>query len=99
MLGRPVAGLAHPRIQAEIGDELARRLEATDVADRAEHSDRGDQADARQRHQPQRVGVADRVSAEDLVELIDLAAGEVDLAQAGLHRQLLIERQLVQALG
>jgi hypothetical protein len=38
--------------------------------------------DARQRHQPQRVGVADRVSAEDLVELIDLAAGEVDLAQA-----------------
>jgi hypothetical protein len=55
--------------------------------------------DARQRHQPQRVGVADRVSAEDLVELIDLAAGEVDLAQAGLHRQLLIERQRVQPLG
>ena len=69
------------------------------VADRAEQSDRGDQAEARQRHQPQRVGVADRVSAEDLVEVIDLAAGEVDLAQAGLRRVLLIERQVVQPLG
>jgi len=42
VFGRLAAGLPHARIEAEIADQLPRRLEPGDVADRAQQRDRGD---------------------------------------------------------
>lgn len=45
-------GLADARIEAEIADQLARRPEAADIADRGQERRRADHVDARAGHQP-----------------------------------------------
>ena len=72
---------------------------ARDVADRPQQRDRGDRADPGQRHQPQRVVAAERVGGDELVHARDLVRDEVELTQAGLHGQALVEGQAVDALG
>ena len=46
MAGGAVAGLAHARVEAEVADQLARRGEAADVADRGHEGRRGLHVDA-----------------------------------------------------
>jgi transposase InsO family protein len=53
MTGGRAAGLTHARVEAEVADELARRGEAADVADRRHEGRRRLHVDARDRHQPQ----------------------------------------------
>lgn len=50
--GGLVAGLAHARVEAEVGDEVACGREAGGVADRGHQGRRGHEADAWERHQP-----------------------------------------------
>ena len=54
----------------------------------------GDDVDAGDRHQPAHVLVAQRVLGDDLVDLRELAAEEVQLAQAAVDVQALIDGQL-----
>src|SRR3954454_11128003 len=51
--------------------------------------------DARDRHQPPHVAVGHRLLGDDLVALRESGAQEVELAQARIDRQPLIERQLL----
>jgi hypothetical protein len=75
VVGRPVAGLADPRVEAEIGGQLAPITEAADVAD----------LDLRP---PQRLGGDELVDLRNLgVEEIDLAQAGLDrfaLARAAI---------------
>ena len=92
--GRGVAGLAHARVEAEVADELARRGEAADVADRGHERRRGLHVDARDGHQPQDLRPGERLLGDLAIERGDLGVEEVDLAQAAVECQPLVDGQL-----
>jgi hypothetical protein len=90
----PGPGLANARVQAEVADELARAAQATDVADRRDERARGDRADARDSHQPQHLGLAQRLTGDRCVQCRDLRIEEVDVPQAPGDRLALVGGQL-----
>ena len=94
MAGRRVPGLADLRVQPEVGDQLAPVREPADVTDRRQKRDRDDQVDARNGHQPTRLGPVERVVRDRPIDQRDLAVEEVDLAQAAVERLALLDRQL-----
>ena len=59
--GLGVAGLAHPRVEAEVADQLPCRGEAADIADRGHERRGGVHVDARDGHQPQDLRRAERL--------------------------------------
>jgi hypothetical protein len=91
--GPPLAGLAHARVQAEIGDQLVGAGEALDGADRGQQPDRDHHVDARHRHEPFHVGVGQRVAGEFALHRTQVLAEAVVLAQVPRHRLCLIRRQ------
>jgi len=80
--GFAVAGLPHPRIEAEVADKLPCRVEATDVADRRHEHRGGVHADARDRHQPQDLRRAERLGGQRRLERLDPSVEDIDLGAA-----------------
>ena len=74
---------------------MPRAREAPDVADHGGQRDGGHDVDAWDRHQPPHVLVAEHLLSDDRVDLGQLVAEEVQLAQAGVDRQALVEWQLL----
>src|SRR5918995_503289 len=92
--GRSASRLAYPRVEAEVADELARRGEAADVADRGHERGRRLHVDAGDAHQPQHLRPGERLLGDLAVEDRDLGIQEVDLAQAALEGETLVGREL-----
>src|SRR5438046_2830270 len=86
--------LAHLGIEADIGDELLRAWEATDVADHRHERGGGDEAHPGHGHQPPDLLRAERLPRELSLDQADLRVEEVDLAQAAIHRLALVGWQL-----
>jgi hypothetical protein len=49
--GCGIAGLTHPGVEPDVGDQFVRVSEAVKVTDRGDDGDRGDRVDARDGHQ------------------------------------------------
>jgi hypothetical protein len=79
-----VARLADLGIEAEIGNELAGRGEAPDVADRGDQRGGAGHIDPGHRHEPLRFARTEDKVRDLGVEQRNLAVEEVDLAQADL---------------
>ena len=94
-LAGPAPRLTDPRIEAEVGRQLAPIREAVDVADGGHERRRDDHVDAGDGHQPLDLGPPQRVGGDELVDLRDLRVEEVDLAQAGIDGLALAGRQLL----
>jgi hypothetical protein len=92
---RPAAGLADGRVQPEIADQVARRRKPTDVADHGDQRAGRDHIDAGNRHQPPHVFVDDRQPGDQAIDGRQLVAEEIQLAQAAVDRQALVERELL----
>ena len=88
------AGLTHARVEAEVADELTRRGEAADVADRRHEGRRRLHVDARDRHQPQHLRPGERRSGDLAVERSDLGIEEIDLTQTAIEGQPLVDRHI-----
>jgi hypothetical protein len=73
-------GPADARIEAEIADQLARRPEAADIADRGQERRRADHVDARDGHQPACPPRGQRGLGNEPVDGRDLGVKERDLA-------------------
>ena len=94
MTRRADARLADLGVQAEVADQLARLVEAADVADGGDERRRGHQAHPGHGHQSlDRLG-AERVLGDRALEDRDLAVEEVDLAQAPVDGLALVAGQL-----
>ena len=93
MARRCLAGLANARVEPHVGDELARRLEAPDVADRRPEGRRGDEVHPRHAHQPADLRGLERGSRQRALRLCDLPVEEVDLAQTAGHGLALVGGQ------
>jgi hypothetical protein len=91
---RSWAGLVDARVKAEVGDQLAGGFEAADVADRGQEDRRADDVDARHGHQPLDLRALKRFACDQPLDLLDLCVEELDVAQAGLDRLLLLFGQL-----
>src|SRR5215211_2281405 len=87
---RGLAGLANAGVEPDVGDELSRRLEALDVADRGSEGRRRDEVHPRHAHQPADLRGFERRSRQHPLCLCDFAIEEVDLAQAAGDRLALI---------
>src|SRR4051794_9816498 len=81
-------------IEAEVADEFARRGKAADLADRGHEGRCGLHVDAGDAHQPQHLRPGERLLGDLAVERGDFLVEEVDLAQAAVEGQPLIEGQL-----
>src|SRR5215207_1563446 len=90
----PLAGLAHPRIEPERGDELARVAEAADVADAGHERRRGLQVDPGHAHQLAHLAGTDRRLGQRAVDRGDLRVEEIDLAQTVVDGLALVVGQL-----
>ena len=77
-----LAGLAHPWVEPQVGDELARAPEAADVPHAGQERRRRVHVDAGHRHQPAHPLGAQRRLREHAVDRSDLLVEEGDLAQA-----------------
>lgn len=93
MAGGLRAGLPHPWVKAEIPDEVARHGEASDVSDLGHERGRDDQVDAGNGHQSPDLLTAQGVAGKLTLDDRDLAVQKRDLAQAALHRGLLVSGQ------
>jgi hypothetical protein len=87
-------GLAHARIEAQVADQLARALEAVDVADRCQQAGGDDHVHAGHAHQPPDLRRLKRVACDQALDCGDLRVEELDLAHAAVDRLALLERQL-----
>jgi hypothetical protein len=92
--GGLAAGLADSRVKPEIGDQLPRAAKPADVADRGQKRRRADHVDPRHGHQPACVRRAQRLARDQPLDLGDLCVEEGDVAQRGLDRLCLLDRQL-----
>jgi hypothetical protein len=95
--GRLGTGLAYARVEAEVADQLPRAREAADLADRREQRGGGDEVDARQGEQPPHLCRREHLLGERPLEQRDLSVKEVDLAEAGRDRLLLVGWQALAA--
>ena len=86
MAGLSRARLAHAWVEPEVGDELACRAEARDIADRRQERQRRLRPDSGDRQEAAGVLVADQIGARQALQLGDLGREEVDLAQARIDR-------------
>ena len=93
MTCRSAAGLADLGVKAEVADQLARLVKASDVADGGDERRRRHQAHAGHRHQALDRRRAERVLGDAAFEDRDLAVEEVDLAQAPVDRLALVGGQ------
>ena len=94
MAGLSRTRLAHPRIEPQVGDELARRAEARDLADSRQERQRRLGSHSGDRQQAASILVAEEIGARQALELGDLGRQEVDLAQARIQGQPLVGGQL-----
>jgi hypothetical protein len=77
---RRAAGLAHPRIETQVADQLAGAAEAVHVVDHGDHGGRTDEADAGDRHQAADLCRVHRVTGDGHLEALDLTVEEGDRA-------------------
>ena len=78
------AGLEAPGCKSEVGRHSTRSIEARRIIDSGLESQRGDEADARRRHQ----ALADRVGVCSLAgAIIEFAEGAVEHQPCVEHRQ------------
>ena len=89
------AGLAHPRVEPEIGDQLLGSAEAREVADRRCECERDGRVDAGDRHQPLDVLAFECDPAQGGVDDSQLLGLEVKLAQQRLDRLPLIPGEVL----
>ena len=94
MAGGRVAGLADARVEAEVADQLARRGEAADVTDAAMKVAAVCTLTPGTLISRSTSGQASACLAISRVERRDLAVEEVDLAQAAVEGQPLVDGQL-----
>jgi hypothetical protein len=87
--------LAHPRVEAEVADQLPSGREAPDVADCGQQRAGGHEVDAGERQQPAQLGRGEHELGERLIDRHHLAVEEVDPTQAGLDHLPLVNRQLL----
>jgi hypothetical protein len=72
---------------------VSRGWEPADVADHRHQRCRGRHIDARDRHQPLDLGVLKRLLRHERVDLLELLAEEVELAQTPINSEPLVEWQ------
>ena len=80
-------------MQTEITDQLLRRREAGDVADRSDQGDGDDHVHTGDGHQPPDVVAGQRMPGEIALDPLQILAEAVDLAYVALDRQTLVLRQ------
>ena len=95
---REPAGLAHGRVEPDIGDELVGGLEAAEVSDGGHDGHRDGHVHAGDGHQPAAFGIVQRGAGELGVDQFQFLAGEVQLTQQGdrpsdAHRRAAPDRQ------
>ncbi|MGF1598394.1 MAG: hypothetical protein ACFCVK_15925 [Acidimicrobiales bacterium] len=93
-MSRSGAGLVDLWVETQVAQELARALEAADVADRGHESRRGGEVDSRHGEQELNRAVLEGGSFDDLVETLELFAQELELAKARRHCLSLVIGQL-----
>lgn len=93
VVSRPIAGLAHRRVQAEIADQLVRRGEAGDVADGGQHPNSHHHVHAADGHQPPDPVILQSPLGQSLVANRQIPGAVVQIGQVSLDRQLLIRRR------
>ena len=76
-----IAGLAHARVQSEVGDELAGVAEPRTVADRGQERVGRDHVAARHGQKPLRLGPVEHLLGDGPLGLLDLYLKEIDLPQ------------------
>ena len=81
MPGPALAGLVDARVQAEIGDQTIRSGEPLDGTDRGDEPDRDHHVDARDRHQPLDVRVAQSITRQLALNNAQVLAEPVVLTQ------------------
>src|SRR5439155_7144448 len=91
--GRLRASLGYAWVETEVADQLAGGREATDVADRGEQRSGGDEVHAGQGEQASPLRRGEHLLGQGLLDQGDLTVEELDLAQAGRNRLLLIGRE------
>ncbi len=91
--GGAVAGLVDLGVQAQVGHEAVRGLEAGEVPDRGHDRGGHGDVDARNGHQPGDHRVPDGVGSDVALDQGELVAGEVELAQQRVDAALLISGQ------
>lgn len=84
------SGLANPRIEAEVADQLLRALEAADIADGCHQSTRYGKVDAGDREQPPDRGIIHCVFGDLPIENRKVVAEPVEFAYMPLDGNLLI---------
>jgi hypothetical protein len=95
VLGRLAAGLTDPRVQPEVADQLVRRREAVEFADRGHDRQRDGRVDAGNRHQSRNLAALQADPPKLEIDQAQLLAGEVELTQQRRDRLGLIARQLL----
>ena len=93
VVGRAKPGLADARVEAEVADQLLRTVEAGDVAYRRHQPGRHRQVDAGDRQQPVDRHVLERALGDVAVEVGEVLAQPVELADMARDRRPLILRQ------
>ena len=82
-------------MQAEVADEVSRCREPPNVTDHSDERCGGDDVDAWDRHEATHVLIAEDLLRDDGVDLRELLTEEVQLAQAGIDGQALVDGQLL----
>src|SRR5438309_10715197 len=90
MLGNPETGLPHPRVQADIADQLLRTGEAAHIADCRHETGGDDQIDARDREQPLDRRIIISCLCDLRVENPQILAQPIELAQVPLDSGALV---------
>lgn len=93
--GGRVPGLAYPRVQPDIGDQLVGVVEPGEVTHRSHDRDPGDRVDPGDRHQPSDRWIKERFTSQFLVHDREFVGVEVELAQQRRHRRFLVSGQLL----
>lgn len=90
MMGSAEAGLAHPRIEAEVAHQLLRRGEAADVANGSNDPGRHRQVDSSDRQQPGYGSIVERVSGDFSVDDRKIFGQAIEFADVSLDRTTFI---------
>lgn len=94
MTSHRITRLAHPRIQAEVAHQLARRGEPADVANGGDEGRCCLDIDTGHRHQPLDFRPGQRGLSDRPIQCRYLTIEELDLAQAAIEGEPLVDGQL-----
>jgi hypothetical protein len=93
-VGRPAAGLADDRVEAEVADEPVRAGEATNITDESDQPDGGLESDARDRQEVPNPPIIDDRPGEAMLGELDLSGEAVEQPERQVDEATLVGRQL-----